>query len=818
MIAKIAVSAAVFAIDKPYDYRAPEGCNVRPGMRVTVPFGRGNRISEGIVLSLEDKPAMESCKDILAVLDEQPVLDDFMLRLAAFVRERYFCTFYEAMKAMLPAGLWFRARDQYEVAEPLEPDWKERTRRNPSAQLVLQAIVQCGGKADYSALRQQFCDEGALQKALRYLTEKKLLRSQTSLSRRAGDKVEKISELAVSPEEALAFAAKRRKTAPLQSAVLELLAASGSASSKDICYFTGATPVVLRRLAELGYLTLQEQQVLRRPELEPVAPAQPLELTPQQQEVCDGLLRQMQQPKPGAALLYGVTGAGKTLVYLQLIHQCLQQGKSALVLVPEIALTPQLLRLFAAHFAGQVAVLHSALRLTERYDAWKQIQSGQARVVLGTRSAVFAPLQNPGLLILDEEQEHTYKSENTPRYHAREVALYRGLHQGALVLLGSATPSVETMYQARTGTYALYRLPERYHGAALPEVTLVDLKQELRAGNAGALSRMLQHEIQQNLERGEQTILFLNRRGNSRMLVCVDCGEVPQCPNCSVSLTYHSANRRLMCHYCGHSEPVPVLCPACGGHLKPMGIGTQRLEQELKALWPEVPVLRMDADVISASNSHEKILRTFVREQVPILIGTQMVTKGLDFENVTLVGVVDADQALYLESYRAAETTFAMLTQVAGRAGRGKKRGRALIQTLTPQHTVLQLAARQDYDGFYQMEVELRQARQCPPFGDMIVVQFSGLAQEQVLQAAGTFRQMLDAALAQQPAWEVPPVILGPAPAAVARVNNRYRYRLTVRCRNSRLLRQIIAAQLRQFAGQKAFRGVFAGADCNPYE
>ena len=818
MLAKIAVSAAVFAIDKPYDYRIPDGMPVQPGMRVTVPFGRGDRITEGVVLTLEDAEPGPGVKSIQRCLDPEPVLTEPMLRLAAFVRQRYYCTFFEAIRVMLPAGLWFRSRDTYVVAQPLAEDWPSQVARMEGAQTLLRTILELGGRAELSRLERDF-DADRLQKLLRYLVGKGLLINQTDLQRKVTDKTELVVQLAVSAGQAMAYAAKKKKSAPLQHAVLELLCQVGSAGSKDLCYLTGAGSATLKRLAELGFVELSVQPVLRCPEFAPVAQPPELTLTPDQQSAFDRLLAQLASPEPGTALLYGVTGAGKTSVYLKLIAACLARGRSALILVPEIGLTPQLLQRFAAWFGDKVALLHSGLRVGERYDQWRRIRSGDARVVLGTRSAVFAPLENPGLIILDEEQEHTYKSENTPRYHAREVAQYRGLQQKALVLLGSATPSVETMYHARCGQYLACTLPERYHGALLPQVTLVDMKQELKAGNGSPISRRLRQEITENLRRGEQTILFLNRRGSSRMTVCVDCGFVPQCPNCSVRLTYHSANGRLMCHYCGHSVPMPAACPACGsGHLKQVGFGTQRLEQELARLFPEAGILRMDADTVSAANTHERILERFVRERVPILIGTQMVSKGLDFENVTLVGVLDADQSLYIDSYRAPENTFSMLTQVVGRAGRGEKPGRAVVQTMTPQHPVLNLAARQDYDGFFAMELSMRRVQRTPPFGDLILLHFSGPVHEQVLEAARKARRELQPLLEQTFRERELPQLLGPAPAAVAKVSNRYRYRLTLRGKNSKVLRQLLSDYLRRFSRDKGCSGVHMSVDCNPFD
>ncbi len=809
MIALIAVSAAVYAIDKPYSYRTAQW-TVRPGMRVQVPFGRGNRRCEGMVLALESGEERD-LKAIDQVLDRQPVLSEAFLRLAAFVRDRYFCTYYEAIKAMLPAGLWFDAAVHFDLTDPdMDPS---AITRQPLARQVAETLKAAGGRGELSALRRAFPDETALHKALQYLIKKSLVRSDTDFAKRVRDKTEQLAALAVPAEEAMAYAASKQTQAPMQYEVLKLLCAIGCGSVKEICYLTGASMPTVRRLEKLGYVSFQLRETFRRPTPDYVKPAGPLILSQGQQAAYEDLAARMESPQPGVAVLYGVTGSGKTAVYLRLIRTVLDQGRTALLLVPEIALTPQLIALLMSHFGQEVAVLHSALRVTERYDEWKRIRQGRARVVIGTRSAVFAPLENLGVLIVDEEQEHTYKSENAPRYHAREVAVYRGGKAGALVVLGSATPSLETMRLAQSGAYSLNTLPGRYNGRSLPQVEIVDMKQELRQGNGTSLSGPLQAAISENLAAGRQSILFLNRRGASRCLICVDCGTVPTCPNCSVSLTYHAANRRLMCHYCGHSQPLPNRCPQCGGHLKPVGTGTQRVEQELRDLYPDTPVLRMDADTVAAAGSHEAILERFRKERIPILVGTQMVTKGLNFENVTLVGVVDADMSLYMDHYRAAETTFSMITQVVGRAGRGVHPGRAVIQTMTPDHSVIRLAAAQDYGGFYRQELRLRQLHGCPPFGDLFLLTVTGRDEGAAWAAALALRTAAAQALqAEQPQ------ILGPVPAVIAKINNVYRYRLTIRCQNRRALRQRLSFCLREFAKDRKFKGVTAYIDVNSYE
>ncbi len=815
MIAKIAVAAANFAIDKPYSYFIPREMTLQPGMRVQVPFGRSNRPTEGVVLSVE-KGENTGLKPVGVCLDKEPILPPTMLRLAAFMRTRYFCTFYDAVKTMLPAGVWFRTKDTFTLTE--DRSWQDKKLRNADAQRILQTLSDCGGEAEAQQLRDTVGNDEAFEKALFYLLRKKWVHTHTDYLRRTGDKTEKLATLAASGEEAMEYAVSRPKSAAMQRAVLELMCAVGSASIKDICYYTGANPATVKRLAQLGYLELSERPVLRCRQITPAQINGELVLNPEQQSVFDGLCEQMAQPAPGAALLYGVTGSGKTSVYIRLIRQCLAQQQQAMLLVPEIALTPQLLGLLAAYFGEQVAVLHSSLSAAERYDQWKRVRSADAKVVVGTRSAVFAPCPNPGLVILDEEQEHSYKSENAPRYDAAEVALWRGAKENALVLFGSATPSVETMYHAQSGTYRLYTLKNRYNGKPLPKVQIVDMRQELKLGNDLSVSYALQDAIGDTHNAGKQTILFLNRRGNSRALVCVDCREAPECPRCSTRLTYHSANERLMCHYCGYSQRVPQRCPACGGPVKRVGSGTQKVQQELQSLFADMRIERMDADTVSAANTHEQILDRFQSERIPVLVGTQMVAKGLNLPDVTLVGVLDADLSLYTDSYRATETTFNMLTQVVGRAGRGDSTGQAMIQTMVPEHPVITLAAKQDYDSFYRLELELRRRQSCPPFGDLATVTFVGQEEGRLLRGAEKFRESLRACLRQPAYAQEQCTVLGPAPCPVPKINYNYRYRLTLRCRMGNSLRQLLAHLLRQFSQDRENRGVSAFIDVNGFD
>ena len=814
MIAKIAVDAANFAIDKPYSYFVPASMAVQPGVRVQVPFGRGNRATEGVVLTVEPEET-EGLKPITAVLDDTPVLSDTMLRLAAFMRERYFCTFYDAIRTMLPAGLWFHTRQTFLLTQ--DRSWKEKTIRSPLAKNILAFMEDCGGQATQTMLEGLCQDVQMLDKACAYLVGKKWICAQVAYTRRTADKTQKIATLAVPAEEALAFAASRPRSAALQKSVLELLCSTGSASVKEICYFTGAKNATVKRLEELGFVRLFEEPVLRCRQIIPQRLDGPLVLNAEQQEAYEGLASQMEEENPGAALLYGVTGSGKTSVYIRLIQKTLEQGKQAVLLVPEIALTPQLLGLMAAYFGDQVAVLHSSLPTTERYDQWKRIRTGKATVVVGTRSAVFAPCPNLGLVILDEEQEHSYKSENAPRYDAAQIALWRGNREKCLVLFGSATPSVQTMFYAKSGIYKLYTLQNRYNGRPLPKVEIVDMRQEPKMGNGMSVSYHLQDAIGDTNNEHKQTILFLNRRGNSRALVCVDCGQTPECPRCNARLTYHSANSRMMCHYCGYSQTAANRC-SCGGPMKQVGTGTQKVQQELQSLFPGMEVLRMDADTVNATNTHEMILEKFNKEKIPVLLGTQMVAKGLNLPDVTLVGVLDGDLSLYTDSYRGAETTFNMLTQVVGRAGRGDTAGRAVIQTMVPEHQVIALAARQDYDGFYDLEIGLRKVQQCPPFGDIAMVTFTGEDEGKVLRGAAKFRDSLRSCLALPEYAGTNCAVLGPAPCPVPKINFNYRYRLTLRCRMDKPLRQLLAHLLRQFSQDRQNRNITAFIDVNGYD
>lgn len=821
--AKVALSAANFAIDKPYDYLVPPELaeRIAPGMRVLVPFGRGNKAVDGVALALEKSQSdRRGLKGVLTLLDDQPVLSERDLKLCLWMSRRYFCTVYQCAKAMLPTGLWFSIQDVCRLGEGVDRERAmEAAGRSKRGQHLVELLAAHPEGMELKDIRLAFGAADPMP-TLRKLAGEGIVTITASARREVGDKTEQVATLAISGEDALAQAALRRKSAPLQYSVVELLCAVGQGGTKEICYLTGATPATLRALERKGIVTLTRREVLRELPMPQGGKAKPFTLTQAQQTAYERLEALSRREKPGVALLYGVTGSGKTQVYIKLIDAVLARGKTALVLVPEIALTPQLLRIFTGYFGDRIAVLHSSMSEGQRYDQWKRARSGKAGVVIGARSAVFAPLENLGLVVLDEEHEGSYKSENVPRYHAREVAQYRCAAQGALLVLGSATPAVESMYLAKTGRYHMETLPGRYNQQALPRVIISDMKKELRRGNDSDVGQELAAELADNIARGEQSILFLNRRGARQRVVCGECGEAPTCPRCSVYLTYHSANHRLMCHHCGHSQPLPEACPVCGGELTFVGSGTQRLQATLEEMFPGREILRMDADAVSPSHTHQSILDRFARGKAPILLGTQMVAKGLDFENVTLVGVIAADSGLYLPDFRAAERTFSLITQVVGRAGRGSKAGRAVIQTYTPDNDVIAFAAKQDYDSFYEQEIGLRQGAGMPPFREVFVLTASGQKEESVLRACQRLRWGLEGALREEKYRACRTVLLGPAPASIYKLNDRYRYQLTLSCEagTGGAVRGLAAHFLRCAMADRENRGVSLFGDSNPMD
>ena len=730
----VAVSNATFHFDKLYTYAVmpDQQDTVRLGSMVLVPFGRGSRARMGVVLACDAEPESAKLKFLFDVAPASACLTPELLRLVHFLKERTFCTYYEAVKAVIPYGAQYKPTVAEDGVTP-----------------VLQ---------------------------------KQLVRHTENAYKLVGT-----------------LPPKPRPTAK-QLAAVALLA--GGERTLSALEEKGISRAVLDNLCAKG--VLECSKVNKSIDLYSSIPLknEPILLTEEQQAAYDALLPGLEDAAPHSALLYGVTGSGKTLVFLKLIEHCLQMGRRALVLVPEISLTPQMILRLKSQFGKRVAVQHSALNHTERLLQWQMIQDGGADIVVGTRSAIFSPLENIGLVIIDEEQEHTYRSESAPRYSAHEVARQRAAENGALLLLASATPSTESYYAAQHGRTQLVRLTKRYGGNPLPKVQIVDMRAELASGNPREISLAMEDAIRHNLEAGKQTILLLNRRGYQTVAQCEDCREVLKCQKCSVPMVYHKSAHKLLCHYCGSQlDPPPARCPACGGKLQYRGFGTQKAEEELAKLFPEARILRMDQDTTAAKDAHEKLLAKFARHEYEIMVGTQMVAKGLDFEDVTLVGVLGIDSLLFAQGFRAYETVFSLVTQVVGRSGRAKDPGFAIIQTTDPDNPVLNLAAAQDYDAFFEQEIAYRKLGLYPPFCGLCVVGFAGPKESEVARASARFAALLGRQAAKQP--DLPLRVLGPTPGSIEKINDSYRYKLTVKCRNDRRFRDLIRETLTLYEQEK---------------
>ena len=730
----VAVSNATFHFDKLYTYAVmpDQQDTVRLGSMVLVPFGRGSRARMGVVLACDAEPESAKLKFLFDVAPASACLTPELLRLVHFLKERTFCTYYEAVKAVIPYGAQYKPTVAEDGVTP-----------------VLQ---------------------------------KQLVRHTENAYKLVGT-----------------LPPKPRPTAK-QLAAVALLA--GGERTLSALEEKGISRAVLDNLCAKG--VLECSKVNKSIDLYSSIPLknEPILLTEEQQAAYDALLPGLEDAAPHSALLYGVTGSGKTLVFLKLIEHCLQMGRRALVLVPEISLTPQMILRLKSQFGKRVAVQHSALNHTERLLQWQMIQDGGADIVVGTRSAIFSPLENIGLVIIDEEQEHTYRSESAPRYSAHEVARQRAAGNGALLLLASATPSTESYYAAQHGRTQLVRLTKRYGGNPLPKVQIVDMRAELASGNPREISLAMEDAIRHNLEAGKQTILLLNRRGYQTVAQCEDCREVLKCQKCSVPMVYHKSAHKLLCHYCGSQlDPPPARCPACGGKLQYRGFGTQKAEEELAKLFPEARILRMDQDTTAAKDAHEKLLAKFARHEYDIMVGTQMVAKGLDFEDVTLVGVLGIDSLLFAQGFRAYETVFSLVTQVVGRSGRAKDPGFAIIQTTDPDNPVLNLAAAQDYDAFFEQEIAYRKLGLYPPFCGLCVVGFAGPKESEVARASARFAALLGRQAAKQP--DLPLRVLGPTPGSIEKINDSYRYKLTVKCRNDRRFRDLIRETLTLYEQEK---------------
>ena len=813
LLAEVAVDSAAFGYDNLYTYTVygDWGSRLRPGMRAAVPFGKGNRRRIAMVLSVSMKkpselPKTPVLKPVAALLDSEPVLTRELMMLVEWLHENTFCTWYDAVRAVLPGGLQLRLEERYILLpKPAGVTLQE------DEQNFYHLLEMARSDAEKDRLLKTEGD-AARQKLLDALCEKGCLLSTAEGKQAVADKTQKMVRLAA---QFLTDETRFRPT-PQQQKAIGVLRERNALTAKECAYLAGTSEAVLKNMIKNGIAEAYEIELLRVPrDAQPTVSPDDTVLSAQQQAAYDAAAETILAKKAAAFLLYGVTGSGKTAVFEKLISLTRKQGRTVLLLIPEISLTPQTVKYFESRFGNQVALIHSGLSMAQRMDTDKLIRRGEIGIVIGTRSAVFAPIENLGLIILDEEGEHSYKSELSPRYHAADVAKARCKFHGATLILASATPSLESRYLADRGVYRMLRLTQRYNQAPLPKVDIIDMNEERMNGNTSEFSCALADALRDNLYRGEQSILLLNRRGYHTLLQCTKCYEPVYCPNCSVPMTYHKANGSLLCHYCGHVQPPVTACPKCGNPgLRQMGFGTQKLEEALSELLPNARILRMDADTTMTRTAYETGFMAFANGEYDILCGTQMIGKGLDFPNVTLVGVLSVDKALYAGDFRSYERTFSLITQVVGRGGRGKRPGRAILQTFMPEHYVLTLAAAQDYDRFYQEEIALRRALTFPPICDLCVIGFASVREDAAIRASERFSELLTEAV-QKSGLRLPLRVLGPVPASYGRLNGKYRRRLLIKCKNTAEMRELIRGILKQAYSDKAFSGVSLFADMN---
>ena len=808
-----------FPIDGEYDYRIPEELQgeVSVGRFVSVPFGTANRKRSALVVRLKETSDYKDLKPVLTVLSPNLSLDREMLGLCAFMKQRTLCSTGDAIRSMIPAAAFSKLISYYSIREEQKLSSPEELSEGDYA---LYSHLEQRGECSADTLRDAFGPGVELR--LKRLVAKGYLLHKELFKDASEGLLQKTYCLSVSPDETGELPEEMGKlTSKQQKAVVSaLLEAAAPLSMSELCRLAEVTEAPVRTLLKRGILLELATKIDRNPYADlPYVGREEIALNEEQTAAYEELHKLAFSGEPKAALLFGVTGSGKTAVMERLIDDLLDAGKGVILLLPEISLTPQTLAIFCARYGEKVAVIHSALSAGERYDAYRKIRTGDAKLVVGTRSAVFSPVQNLGAILIDEEQEHTYKSDQSPRYHARDIARYRCGQNNCLMLLASATPSVESFYKAKEGIYTLLRLTRRYGDAELPRTEIVDMRREVQHGNLTMLGRRLVDELAARKEANEQSILFLNRRGYHKFVSCRSCGEALVCPNCSVSMTYHTAPGRydagqMICHFCGHREPLPKVCPACSSpHLAPFGFGIQKVEEELGSTFPEQKLLRMDTDTTTTKFAYEKLLGAFRNHEADILLGTQMVTKGHDFPDVTLVGVLSADASLYLDDFRASERTFSMLTQVVGRAGRRDHTGLAVIQTMNPDHEVIRLAAVQDYEGFYEREIRLRKLLVFPPFCDIALLTLTASDEGRLLRCATLLNEELKALKDEY--GDVEFVAFGPFEAPVYRVENKYRMRMVLKCRLNRSTYAFLGTLVCRFS-EKAGRLATLSVDLNP--
>ncbi|WP_295208750.1 primosomal protein N' [Ruminococcus sp.] len=810
-VAKVAISRASYSFDALYSYSVPEelAANLTIGMRVLVPFGKGNKKAVGFVArTYTEAEYNEKLKPVISVIDSESLVTDEMMKIIFWLKENTFCTYFDAFKSVVPTGFSYNFSEHYSLVntfideDELSDDEKNiidflRCAKN---QREIDSFLDVKGDPKKKNILDSLVDKGFVE-------------ISDQLKRKVGDESVSMVRLA---ENYLSGSLQVSLT-PKQTLVVKLLEESGCASVKEVCYMTNCTSSILKRLEDKGVIKQYKYEVLRDAigKLGDRQSPDDIHLNEEQTKAYGGIMELVKAEKPSGALLYGVTGSGKTSVFIKLIDSVLKMGKTAVMLVPEISLTPQMLGKFKSLFGDKIAVMHSSLSLGQRTDEFKRIKNGEARIVIGTRSAIFSPISNVGIIIMDEEGEPSYKSDSTPRYHARDVAIQRCGHNNCVLLMASATPSLESFYYAQKGRFHLFELKKRFSDVPLPAVEIVDMQQEAAEGNDSLLSRTLSDKLGETLKKGEQAILLLNRRGYTTYISCVECRQPVACPNCNIPLTYHKKNDRYMCHYCGYTMDNIEKCPHCGSQkLKSSGVGTQRVEDEIARLFPEARLLRMDADTTSSRYSYEENFKAFENGEYDIMLGTQMIAKGLNFPNVTLVGVISLDKALFTGDFRSYERTFSLLTQVAGRSGRGDKPGAAYIQTFVPDHYVLNLAAEQNYDEFFNEEIALRKSLTYPPFCDICVIGFSAPLESKAIGASRWVTERIGRYVSQNKV-NFPLRALGPAPCTFEMINNRYRYRLILKTRNTADFREMIKYVLGEFYKNRDYQSVRIYADIN---
>lgn len=810
-VAKVAISRASYSFDALYSYSVPEelAANLTIGMRVLVPFGKGNKKAVGFVArTYTEAEYNEKLKPVISVIDSESLVTDEMMKIIFWLKENTFCTYFDAFKSVVPTGFSYNFSEHYSLVntfideDELSDDEKNiidflRCAKN---QREIDSFLDVKGDPKKKNILDSLVDKGFVE-------------ISDQLKRKVGDESVSMVRLA---ENYLSGSLQVSLT-PKQTLVVKLLEESGCASVKEVCYMTNCTSSILKRLEDKGVIKQYKYEVLRDAigKLGDRQSPDDIHLNEEQTKAYGGIMELVKAEKPSGALLYGVTGSGKTSVFIKLIDSVLKMGKTAVMLVPEISLTPQMLGKFKSLFGDKIAVMHSSLSLGQRTDEFKRIKNGEARIVIGTRSAIFSPISNVGIIIIDEEGEPSYKSDSTPRYHARDVAIQRCGHNNCVLLMASATPSLESFYYAQKGRFHLFELKKRFSDVPLPAVEIVDMQQEAAEGNDSLLSRTLSDKLGETLKKGEQAILLLNRRGYTTYISCVECRQPVACPNCNIPLTYHKKNDRYMCHYCGYTMDNIEKCPHCGSQkLKSSGVGTQRVEDEIARLFPEARLLRMDADTTSSRYSYEENFKAFENGEYDIMLGTQMIAKGLNFPNVTLVGVISLDKALFTGDFRSYERTFSLLTQVAGRSGRGDKPGAAYIQTFVPDHYVLNLAAEQNYDEFFNEEIALRKSLTYPPFCDICVIGFSAPLESKAIGASRWVTERIGRYVSQNKV-NFPLRALGPAPCTFEMINNRYRYRLILKTRNTADFREMIKYVLGEFYKNRDYQSVRIYADIN---